>query len=181
MLNRFFVFSAVAIAISALAYGLYLESRVIIWNDAVSEMSQLEATHGKCSKPKHYSIGAWTCPTKEMERLREELRDMEWGVSSAESTRNLSYAMVIAGPLIIFFIHKILIGTVIPVAAKTSELVRNGTNRAATISTSTSKRAFKSAAQITNTAKGRTKECPSCTEMIKPRAKVCHHCGRDVV
>jgi hypothetical protein len=181
MLNRFFGFATVAIAISALAYGLYLESRVIIWNDAVSEMSQLEATHGKCSKPKQYSFNAWTCPTKEMERLREELRDMEWGVSSAESTRNLSYAMVIAGPLIIFFIYKILIGTVIPVAEKTSELVRNGTNRAATISTSTSKRAFKSAAQITNTAKGRTKECPSCAEMIKPRAKVCHHCGRDVI
>jgi hypothetical protein len=181
MFYRCFRFAAVAIAISALAYGLYLESKVVSWNNAVSEISQLEATHGKCSQSKPYFMGAWTCPTKELQRLREDLHDMEWGISSAESTRNLSYAMVVVGPLVIGFIYIILTGIVIPVAARISELLKNGTSRAAAISTSTSKRAFRNAAQISNIAKGRTTECPFCAEMIKPRAKVCHHCGRDVV
>lgn len=183
MLRRFFGFVAVVVAIGALAYGLYMESRMQVWNSTHSEMLQLEATHGKCTKSKGYGFPDWNCPTEEMEDLKEELRDMRWELSNAEQTRNLSYGMVIAGPLIIMFLGSFTIGlidTLTPVLARIAGFGRRGVQRAGEFSASTSRRAVSEASRMADSARGRTRECPYCAEMIKPQARVCWHCGRDV-
>ncbi len=180
MLARFFVFTAIAVAISALSCALYLEIRLQSWNEADSRMSQLVATNGECSKSKGYGVPVWNCPTEEMEELKEDLRDMGYELSNAEQTRNLSYAFVIVGPLIIIFIGRVVIGTVIPIIATALYYGKRGAQRASGFSASTSRKAVTEASRLTDAARGRTKECPSCAEMIKPQAKVCRHCGRDV-
>ena len=106
---------------------------------------------------------------------------MEWELSSAEQTRNLSFALVIAGPLIMLFIGRIVIGIPVPVATDGLDMTKYGTQRITKISESAPRKAASGAARLTRSAMGKTKERPSCAEIIKPHARVCHHCGRDVV
>lgn len=180
MLKKLFRFAAIAVGLSALAYGLYQELRLQQWNEAHTEMSRLETLHGKCTTSTEYGYRKTECPTKEMGVLRGNLQQMERELSDAEQIRTISFLLVIVGPLLVMVLGDIVTGALFPIATKGIRAIQHGAQRLGSASASTSQRAVTSASRMANSAKGRTKECPFCAEMIKPQAKVCIHCGRDV-
>jgi len=176
MLKRLVIAAAILTAIGFGSHGLYLEFRIQDRDNTAAELSYLEKKNGTCTR----KALEWTCPTEQMEELREDLTRKQIDLSGAEKMRGMSFGLAFTLPLFIVIAGNILLETILPILIAVFRVTKRYAKHVTSKAGDVPNNILSSIPRITNSATGRTRECPHCAEMIKPQAKVCLHCGRDV-
>jgi len=146
-------------------WGLDGQADYTLWKNRLDEQES------KCAPTTPGDIDSLTCNLEAIQ--------LESYQNQAKETRNLSFALAIGGPVVIW-LFVLLWRAASPKIRK--EAIRGAKVGLIAVDelSKRSTRAVGTMAKLSDSAQGRTRECPFCAEMIKPHAKVCRHCGKDV-